>query len=110
MDTSLPASREPRHHAFCPTCGRPADGPPRGECPGCTGLFDVRSGRGLYSPSTGKLWFVAKGNGALINPGYPIRRTGAVSSRVRCRSQLASWWLMLGIVAVILYGCLHTFY
>jgi len=71
-------------------------------------LFDVRSGRGLYSPSTGKLWFVAKGNGALINPGYRQRAgTGTASRRVRRRKQEVSWWAALTFVGVILYGCIN---
>jgi hypothetical protein len=108
MMATLNIRRPEQQNTFCRVCGRASGRPPRGDCPGCSGIFTLQPGRCLYSPATGCLWFKARGKGRLVNPTHaPIRRSHARSDGFSRQAPRVSWWGILLATAVILYGCLH---
>ena len=102
MEITMPSPRKRRRWEHCPVCGRAALDASRGDCAGCTGLFDLHPGGGLYSPSTGKLWFKSQGNGRLVNPQH----VGNLSARVdldglsRPASRGSRWGLLFLAAAI----------
>ena len=108
MKTAMPAMNKSQACAFCPVCGRASGGSSRGECGGCTSMFELGAGQGLYSPLTGKLWFRAQGNGTLVSPSQKMKRgSGTISTGVNGHAMRVSWLILLGVAAVILNGCLQ---
>jgi len=108
METATNSSRHRQQGTFCRLCGRPSWGAFLGECAACTSLFEIKKGRHLYCPVTGRHWLKSVGNATLVNVNHANDCTFDVPSvESSNRASRESWWGLLALGGAILFMTLR---
>ncbi|HNO77196.1 MAG TPA: hypothetical protein PKN33_03970 [Phycisphaerae bacterium] len=105
MEAMLESPQERQQNNYCRLCGRPPWGALLGDCAVCTNIFELKKGRHLYSPLTGRRWLKSVGNATLVNVNHAHNRTVDVpSDNLSKQSPSFFWWGLLAVAGAFLSG------